>query len=150
MLVKYNFYSSCFDFNTAFCNPGGNCENAFVDNGDATVTDHATGLMWQQSGSREPLSWLDAKAYIKEMNRVGFGGHTDWRLPTVEELASTIEISWKNGDLYVSTLFDNRQRACWSADTRGPQRAWKAALHLGIIIDEPMTYVNGVRAVRSR
>jgi hypothetical protein len=150
MLVRYNFYSSCFDFNTAFCHPAGDFANAFVDNSDETVTDHATNLMWQRSGSPEPLSWLDAKAYVEELNRLEFAGHTDWRLPTAEELASTIEVSWKNGDLYVSTVFDNRQRACWCSDTRGPQRAWKAAYHLGIIIDEPMTYVNGVRAVRSQ
>ncbi len=149
MLVRCNFYSSCFDFNTAFCNPAGDFENAFVDNADETVTDEATGLMWQRGGSPEPLSWLDAKAYVEQLNRLEYAGHTDWRLPTSEELASLIEVSWKNGDLYVSTVFDNRQRACWSADTRGPQRAWKAALHLGIVIDEPMTYVNGVRAVRS-
>jgi len=149
MLVKYNFYSSCFDFNTAFCHPGGDFANTFVDNGDETVTDHATNLMWQRSGSSEPVSWLNAKAYVEELNRLEFAGHTDWRLPTAEELASTIEVSWKNGDLYVSTVFDIRQRACWCVDTRGPQRAWKAAFHLGIIIDEPMAYVNGVRAVRS-
>jgi hypothetical protein len=149
MLVRNNFYSSCFDFNTAFCHSAGNFENAYVDNGDETVTDHATGLMWQRSGSPEPLSWLDAKVYVEALNRLGFAGHTDWRLPTAEELASTIEVSWKNGDLYVSTVFDIRQRACWCSDTRGPQRAWKASFHLGIIIDEPMTYVNGVRAVRS-
>ncbi len=149
MLVGHNFYSSCFDFNTTFCHPAGNFANAFVDNGDETVTDHATKLMWQRGGSPEPLSWLDAKAYVEELNRLEFAGHADWRLPTAEELASTIEVSWKNGDLYVSTVFDNRLRGCWSTDTRGPQRAWKAAFHLGIIIDEPMTYVNGVRAVRS-
>jgi hypothetical protein len=149
MLVKHNFYSSCLDFNTAFCNPAGGFGNAFVDNGDETVTDHATGLMWQRSGSKQPLSWLDAGAYVEEMNRVGYAGYTDWRLPTAEELASLIETSWKNGDLYLSTVFDNGQRACWSADRRGSQRAWKAGFHLGIIIDEPMTYRNSVRAVRS-
>jgi hypothetical protein len=149
MLVKHNFYSSCFDFNTAFCNPTGDFGNAFVDNGDETVTDHATGLMWQRSGSKQPLSWLDAGAYVEEMNRVGYAGYTDWRVPTAEELASLIETSWKNGDLYLSTVFDNGQRACWSADRRGSQRAWKAGFHLGIIIDEPMTYRNSIRAVRS-
>jgi hypothetical protein len=149
MLVKNNFYSSCFDFNTAFCNPSGDFGNAFVDNGDETVTDHATGLMWQRSGTKQPLSWLDAGAYVEEMNRVGYAGYTDWRLPTVEELASLIETSWKNGDLYLSAVFDNQQRACWSVDRRGSQRAWKAGFHLGIIIDEPMTYRNSVRAVRS-
>ena len=41
--------------------------NAFVDNGDGTVTDEATGLMWAQSDDGVQLDWKDALAYADEL-----------------------------------------------------------------------------------
>jgi len=64
-------------------------------------------------------------------------------------LASLLESSWKNDDLFIETVFDKNQKSCWSADTHGPDKAWKANYHLGYIIDVPLTFKNSVRAVRS-
>ncbi len=60
-------------------------ENAFADNGDGTVTDEATGLMWAQSDDGVELDWEDALAYADDSD---LGGHSDWRLPNVKELQS--------------------------------------------------------------
>jgi len=58
-------------------------ENDYVDNGDGTVTDRATGLMWQQGGSSDDdISFNAAKNYINQLNKEKFGGYNDWRLPT--------------------------------------------------------------------
>ena len=40
-------------------------EGRFVDNGDGTVTDHCTGLMWQQETGNDgnPLNWCSALTY---------------------------------------------------------------------------------------
>ena len=38
-------------------------KNRFVDNGDNTVTDLATGPLWQQDDSGKPMNWQDALAY---------------------------------------------------------------------------------------
>jgi serine/threonine-protein kinase len=149
LLLEYNFYATCWTYNIDFCNPNGEFENDYVDNGDGTVTDRRTGLMWQKGGSSEPLSWGKALEYVKELNREAFAGHSDWRLPTVPELASLMERSWENEDLFISPVFESVQRYCWSADTRGVEKAWKANFHLGFILDFPMTDQNSVRAVRS-
>ena len=149
MLLKHNFYSSCWHYNEDFCNPDGNFDNTFIDNGDGTVTDLRTKLMWQKSGSLNIVTWGDARAYVQQLNRLDFAGYSDWRLPTLEELTSTMESSWENGDLFIDSVFDRQQKNCWSSDTNGPERAWKANFHLGYIIDNLLHYENSVRAVRS-
>jgi hypothetical protein len=66
-------------------NQQGRFANNFIDNGDDTVTDRATGLMWQWSSSSKYVNYADAKAYVGGLNLQGFAGHSDWRLPTLEE-----------------------------------------------------------------
>ena len=148
-LFKYNFYSTCAGYNGNFCNPDGRFHNLFMDNGNGTVSDHVTGLMWEKNGSLSVMTWKEAKAYVYQLNLQNFAGYSDWRLPTLEELASLMEDSWKNDDLFIDTFFDKNQRSCWSADTHGTLKAWKANFHLGYIIDAPLTYKNSVRAARS-
>ncbi|MBW1887796.1 MAG: SPOR domain-containing protein, partial [Deltaproteobacteria bacterium] len=41
------------------------------------------------------------------------------------------------------------KKNCWSSDTNGPERAWKANFHVGYIIDNSIDHKNSVRAVRS-
>ncbi len=63
-------------------------ENSFVDNGDGTVTDGSTTLMWAQSDDAVELDWEDALAYA---NASELGGYSDWRLPNVKELQSIVD-----------------------------------------------------------
>jgi hypothetical protein len=149
VLQKYNFYATCWNYNAHFCNPEGDFENHFVDNRNGTITDASTGLVWQKGGSSGAMTWTDAKAYVIQLNTERFAGYADWRLPTVEELASLMENSWESGDLFIAQVFDLEQRQCWTADTNRVNRAWKANFHLGFFIDFPMTVDNSVRAVRS-
>ena len=60
----------------------------FIINGDGTVTDTWTGLMWQQVGSDSVMVWEDGLSYSESMT---LGGYTDWRLPSVKELASIVD-----------------------------------------------------------
>ena len=62
--------------------------NDFVDNGDSTITDDATGLMWAQSDDGVELDWPDALAYAEDSE---LAGYDDWRLPTVKELQSIVD-----------------------------------------------------------
>jgi len=62
--------------------------NEFVDNGDGTVTDRATGLMWQKSDSGKGMNWASALAYAECL---GLAGHSDWRLPNAKELQSIVD-----------------------------------------------------------
>ncbi len=56
-----------------------------VINGDGTVTDTETGLMWQQGNVSENMNWKDSLAYCENLS---FAGYDDWRMPTREELRS--------------------------------------------------------------
>lgn len=59
---------------------------SFTDNGNGTVTDNRTGLMWQQA---EPgyKTWQAALDYC---NGLVLGDMTDWRLPNIKELESIV------------------------------------------------------------
>jgi len=77
---------------------------SYRDNGDGTVSDLTTGLMWQQDpGSK--MSWRQAMAGA---SRCRLGGHHDWRLPTVKELYSLILFSGTDPD--PGTTSDRGQR----------------------------------------
>lgn len=61
----------------------------FVDNGDGTVTDHETQLMWKQTDSYQDtskwLNWYESLDYIRKLNDNKFAGFDNWRLPTLVE-----------------------------------------------------------------
>ena len=57
---------------------------SFTDNGDGTINDNITKLMWQKSDGGE-MTFENAAAYCKNLS---LGGYSDWRLPTGTELFS--------------------------------------------------------------
>ncbi|MBF0227770.1 MAG: DUF1566 domain-containing protein [Desulfobacterales bacterium] len=67
-------------------------QQSFTDNGDGTITDNVTGLMWQKSFSQ--VEWADAPGAAAASTT---GGHTDWRVPTIKELYSLINFSGNQG-----------------------------------------------------
>jgi len=67
--------------------------NVFVDNGDLTITDQATGLMWSKDDSGAPMDWQAALAWAQSQNAEGFLGYADWRLPNAKELQSILDYS---------------------------------------------------------
>jgi hypothetical protein len=123
-------------------------QNDYHDNGDGTVTDRATGLTWQQSGSSDWLKYEDAKAYVDGLNRDRFAGYSDWRLPTVDELASLLEPEEKNGDLYIDPVFDKEQWWCWTSDQRASGGAWSVYFGGGDVRPGYLGHDRYVRAVR--
>lgn len=78
------FYSLMVRGNTAYGN------NNFVDNGDGTITDLATGLMWATSDSQIGMDWEDALEYAENSN---LAGYSDWKLPDAKELQSLVDYS---------------------------------------------------------
>jgi len=60
----------------------------FVDNGDGTVTDRATGLTWQKADDGVARDWQAALAYAEALE---LAGHGDWRLPNAKELQSIVD-----------------------------------------------------------
>jgi len=68
-------------------------ENDFVDNGDGTITDRATTLMWTRDDSGKGLNWQEALAWAQAKNSENYLGHNDWRLPNTKELQSIVDYS---------------------------------------------------------
>ncbi|MDM8556059.1 TIR domain-containing protein [Desulfococcaceae bacterium HSG7] len=143
MLKKHNF----FDRNL---NKSRDFKNDFQDNNNGTVTDRKTGLMWQQSGSDNEMKYEATDDYIRKLNRQGLAGHKDWRLPTLEELASLLERQEINS-LYIDPVFDKKQWWCWSADKyKGSSgSAWRVGFSLGGILSSYFGSVSYVRLVRA-
>lgn len=65
--------------------------NDFVDNGDGTVSDRATGLSWTQADSGRGMDWQAALALAAWANETNYCGHSDWRLPNAKELQSLVD-----------------------------------------------------------
>jgi hypothetical protein len=59
-------------------------ETRFIVNDNGTVSDTATGLMWAAHDNGVSTTWKEAKEYCENYHG---GGYTDWRMPTVDELA---------------------------------------------------------------
>lgn len=61
---------------------------SYTDNGNSTITDNVTGLVWQKQDDGVKKTWSDAITYCDNLT---FGGQTDWRLPSEIELISIID-----------------------------------------------------------
>jgi len=105
-------------------------EPRFTDNGDDTMTDNLTGLMWAKNANLPGGSktWLDALHYC---NNLTLAGHNDWRQPNVNELESLINVDESEPDAWLKTQgFINVQiddhAIYWSSNTvtSNPKAAW--------------------------
>ncbi len=128
----------------------------FTDNGDGTVLDHATGLVWQKcsagqnndstcSGTASPNLWTDALAYC---NSLTLGGRT-WALPNINELKSIVDRSTSpaaiNSDVFPATKNDYY----WTSSTYvdSPSNAWFVNFSGGSIITTGKNTGHSVRCV---
>jgi len=62
--------------------------NGFLDNGDGTITDGPTGLMWTKTDSDSGMTWEQALSYSENLV---LAGYDDWRLPNAKELQSIVD-----------------------------------------------------------
>lgn len=153
MLKKYNFFSRKGRFSKKHFNEDGDFANKYelkIINDANVVVDHATGLMWHQSGSKLK-KYKKLLKWIEELNSNGYAGYSDWRLPTLEEAASLLESTKMNGRLYIDAAFSKKQFATLTGDIykeRG-QKMWKVSFVLGCVMQGPLDYSITVRPVRS-
>ena len=87
--------------------------DGLVDNGNGTVTDNRTGLIWQQ-GEPGYMSWGEALSYCEGLS---LGGHSDWRLPNVRELESLTDDSRYYPAMDTSFFPDAHSSYYWSSTT---------------------------------
>jgi hypothetical protein len=94
---------------------------SYQDNGDGTVTDLSTGLMWQKTPPNEHYTWDQAATYAEKLQ---LAGHDDWRMPTIKELYCLVDFSgtMRTRTPYINTdYFDFRY-----PDTSGGHRIMDA------------------------
>ncbi|MAD80282.1 MAG: hypothetical protein CMJ50_05470 [Planctomycetaceae bacterium] len=106
--------------------------NDFVDNGDSTVTDNATGLTWARDDSGIGRDWEDALAWVQEMNDTNYLGYSDWRLPNAKELQSIVDYSRSpdtTGSAAIDSVFNVSTIIDGGGDTDYPS-FWSSTTHL--------------------
>jgi len=87
---------------------------SYTDNGNGTITDNITTLMWQKQDDGTGRTWEQAISYCESLS---LGGYADWRLPNIKELRSIIDLT-KYDPAINSTYFPNTQSAFyWSSTT---------------------------------
>lgn len=115
---------SRYDFADQERNPQGGFVNVLVDNGDnLTVTDKATGLMWQRGGI-DIMSRRSMLREIAKLNASRFAGYSDWRLPTMAEALSLLEPEKIAHDQYLHLCFSGDQPFIFVDATRKPGGQW--------------------------
>jgi hypothetical protein len=98
----------------------------FCENGDGTVTDNLTGLVWLQDANKGDgkMTWEDALTYCSsleadssELTDDSVAG--DWRLPNIKELLSLVDYSQSNPVLPSGHPFTNVKELgrYWSSST---------------------------------
>lgn len=95
----------------------------------AMVKDNVTGLVWenktQDGGIQDQdktFAWADTGTFIKTLNDTRFGGFSDWRMPTVRELSSLINVSIPHPGPTIDTA--------WFANT-APAHYWSSTVNAG-------------------
>jgi hypothetical protein len=134
----------------------------FIDNGDQTITDNLTGLIWARDANlmqtRDPsfdtdnvdsslgdgkVTWQHSLDYIKKLNMENYQGHNDWRLSNVVELSSLLNthlinfqlhfpVTWLNGQGF----FNAQEDYYWSSTSTAvtPFGAWGVDIYYGGLI----------------
>jgi len=130
----------------------------FKDNGDGTITEILTGLMWVKqpeniggiwvsAGEPVKVSWNDA---IDNCNALVYAGHSDWRLPNLKELFSIVQVNQYNP--CVDTVFfpNTQDNKYWTSSTysAGTTLAWNLYFRYQLTAVTAKTTLYFVRPVR--
>jgi len=118
-------------------------ENAFVDNGDGTISDLATGLMWAKDDSGVGMNWQAALVYVQTLNAQGYLGYSDWRLPNAKELQSIVDYTRSpdtTGSAAIDPLFNSTSITneaggrdwayYWTSTTHASERGGETAVYI--------------------
>ena len=110
----------------------------FAENGDLTILDKLTGLVWTQDANPAggAKTWQEALDYIKTLNGGNHLGQSDWRLPNVNELESLVNKQPNLADWLHAQGFRNLQvDYYWTSTTYASlvTCAWSVGLYGGIV-----------------
>jgi len=101
-------------------------DDRFIAYDNGTVLDTSTNLMWVAKDNGKDIVWAAAKSYCENYRG---GGYTDWRMPTLDELAGLYDANKPRSaecdsdsdlDIHVVTeLIDITCFGHWASETRG-------------------------------
>ncbi|CAK8719565.1 Adhesin [Candidatus Electronema halotolerans] len=142
--------------------PASTPDSQLVDNGDGTVTDSKTSLTWKKcvegfsgddcgSGTPDTFTWQEALQQSSVVNNSGgFAGHTDWRLPNINELISLVEEQCSNPAINLNRFPNTPSSVVWSGSPYAGYSvyAWYVDFHSGGSNAHSRNYVHAVRLVR--
>ncbi len=120
----------------------------FVDNGDGTISDKLTDLMWQKVLSTDTLSWEQALSTAENLTAAG---HSDWRLPNVKELCSIVDRTRNAPAMYTNLFVNTLSTRYWSSTAQYKQsaNAWFVDMRsFGLSSYDPKTLKHAVICVR--
>ena len=137
-------------------------DKRFKDNGNLTITDTKTGLMWMKNDSYlhtgHWLNWLESIEFIKQLNEKGFANHYDWRTPTIKDLSTIYDPNKMNSKvlgrgmvIHIDPVFAREGSASlWTIEENGIYNAFGVLLNTGEIFNSPKAskFRKAVRAVR--
>ncbi|EMS78410.1 Lcl C-terminal domain-containing protein [Desulfotignum phosphitoxidans] len=89
----------------------------YKNNNDGTVTDIKTGLMWASKDNGSNIYWDNACAYCQNYSGAG---HTDWRMPSQDELAALFD---EKEPYHITPLIKLTGRELWGSETRDSKEA---------------------------
>ena len=117
LIGKWNFFE-------AEHNPKGKFPHYYAKgDSDKTVIDVQTGLMWQREGL-DINSLRKITKGIEEVNRQGFAGYNDWRMPSFEEAMSLMEPEENSKGVHLHPCFSKNQPFIFVAAQRKPGGYW--------------------------
>ncbi len=124
--------------------------NHYTDNGDGTISDNLTQLVWQKVPTLTPLTWEQALSYAEGLTLAGV---SDWRLPNIKELQSLNDESVVNPSVNTAYLSAIGVKNYWSSTTLLPNpsnltSAWYWNTQFGITTYDIKTNTNYVICVR--
>ncbi|MBI4682211.1 MAG: DUF1566 domain-containing protein, partial [Nitrospirae bacterium] len=128
------------------CVRGGQSSPSFTDNGNGTVIDNKTGLVWQK-GEPGYMTWGSALSYCKGLS---LGGKTDWRLPNIKELESITDDT-RYYPAIDTTFFPGVYAVVyWSSTTYAtfPDVVWYVNFYHGNVSGYSKDGISGVGCVR--
>ncbi len=119
----------------------------FTDNGNGTITDNLTNLIWQKSPYTDSLTWENALTYSDSLTLLG---DTDWRLPNIKELESLNDETLISPSLNRTVFNVTASSQYWSSTSlpNFPTKAWYLDTRFGITTYNPKTNKLNVLCVR--
>ncbi|KAB2843303.1 MAG: DUF1566 domain-containing protein [Burkholderiales bacterium] len=139
--------------------PPSNPDGIYIGRTDDTVTDTRTGLMWKRceegrsgsqcmGGVRATHTWAEALARAEASS---FAGYTDWRLPSIKELVSLVELCRTYPAINDSMFPNTSSSSVWSGSPNALSSLHAWGMDFSVGYDDEFhdrNSLHGVRLVR--